>query len=375
MPTAKHRPAEGTPVDDLETPRVVVDLDTMEGNLHAYREIADATGVTLRSHVKTHKNPTIARRQDRFFGGSGILCQTLSEAEVMAEHGLGDIYLSYMVVEPAKCDRLVTLSETVDRLATTVDGPGNVDPLETAAATAGTTVEVVLEIDIGLGRVGVPSGEPTLALAEYVAEQPHLSIAGVMAYEGHINGEAESVADYERLCAEAMEDVADTVERLEANDIPIAEVKVGSTGTSRYSARHPVVTEINPGMYAFNDANVVERAVPIGPEDCALTVHTTVISRPNADRAIVDAGSKTMSMDLDVAPLGVDRDGVVYANYSEEHGWIDTSAADAAFAVGDRLAFIPPHVCTTVNLHDSFVGARNGQVEEVYEVAARGQVR
>lgn len=363
------------PLDEIETPAVVVDLDVMERNMKTFAEFATEHNVALRSHSKTHKIPSLAHKQEELTSGDGIVCQTLGEAEVMAQNGINNIYLSYMVVERSKLDRLIWLSSTLDNFATTVDCQGNVDPLEAAAARHDEVVDVIVEVDIGLNRVGVKPGNPTVEFANYVCSKPHINLAGLMAYEGHINSKAENEEDYERLCHEAMEELAATVNLLEDAGIAVGDIKVGSTGTSRYSGQHPVVTEINPGMYPFNDANVVSYGGPVTREDCALTVLTTIISNPADKRVIVDAGSKTMSMDIDQSPVTPTDQGLVYASSSEEHGWIDITGANQELAVGDRLKFIPPHVCTTVNLHDTLIGARDGRVEEVWSVQARGKVR
>lgn len=376
MPTptpSDSTPSMYRPRDELETPAVVVDLDVMEANMAEFAEFAEQHDVALRSHVKTHKIPDIAHRQEALTGGDGILCQTLSEAEVMAQNGIDDIYLSYMVVEESKLDRLVWLSERIDEFATTVDCPGNLDPLQAAAERHDVTVDAVLEVDVGLERTGAPLGEPAVAMAERIRDAENVAFAGIMGYEGHVNALADSPEAYDRLCTEAMDDLQETVELIEDAGIAVDDVKVGSTGTSRHSGKHPAVTEINPGMYPFNDANVVSWAGPIGPEDCSLTVLTTILSKPTDDRVVVDAGSKTMSFDVDRQPIPKGRDDVVYANASEEHGWIDASDAAEPIEVGDRLEFVVPHVCTTVNLHDTLIGTRNGRVEEVWNVQGRGK--
>jgi D-serine deaminase-like pyridoxal phosphate-dependent protein len=378
MPTrtpSDATPALYTPVSELETPALLVDLDVMERNVERYASLAEDRGVSLRSHAKTHKVPEIAHFQQERTGG-GIVCQKVSEAEVMAASGLDDIYLSYQVVGDGKLDRLVRLSEKVESFATTVDGPGNVLPLQDAAARRDATVHVILEVDVGLGRTGVALGEPAVEVAELIAEQPDLAFDGVMAYEAHVKGEAETEADYERLCREAMDDAAATVDRIEAAGIPVGELKVGGTATSPYSSAHPAVTEINPGQYAFNDVGEIEaRPWAVGEEDCALTVLSTVISTQVDDRIVVDAGSKTLSMDTDRMPLPKHRDDVEYVGYSEEHGHLDVGDSDASFSVGDRIEFVVPHVCPTINLHDALVGVRDGTVVDVWDVQARGKVR
>ncbi|MFB6191949.1 MAG: alanine racemase [Haloarculaceae archaeon] len=370
-------PALGTPVGEIETPALVVDLNVMDRNVEWYAEFAEANDVRLRSHAKTHKIPALARRQDERTGG-GICCQTLSEAETMAAGGIDDIYLSYMVVTEPKLTRLVRLAEELSYFATTVDGRGNVDPLQAAAAAHGVTVDVIVEFDTGLGRVGVPSREGVVELAEYVDAQPNLSFQGLLAYEANVKGEAETAADYERLCEAAMEETAAVVADVEDAGLAVPEVKVGGTATSLYSGTHPIVTEINPGMYPFMDVGELERRPwEISIEDCAATVLSTVISSPADDRAVADAGSKSISMDADRAPLAKDAEGVVYDTYSEEHAWlnVDPDARGGPLAVGDRLSFVTPHVCTTFNLYDTAVGVRDGRVEHTWAIQARGKVK
>lgn len=375
-PTATDTPPElGAPVETIETPALVVDLDTMERNIDWYANFAEDQNIQLRSHVKTHKIPALAHRQHDRTGG-GICCQTLSEAEVMASGGIDDIYLSYMVVGEKKLNRLVHLSESLSSFATTVDGYGNIDPLQSAAAAHGTTVDVIMEIDIGLGRTGVPTSTQAVDLATYITDQPNLSFQGILAYEAHVKSEANSKEDYERLCEEGMEETAAIVSELVDADIEVPEVKVGGTATSLYSGTHPVVTEINPGMYPFMDVGELEhRPWEVSLSDCAATVHSTVISTPDDDRAVVDAGSKSLGMDKPQLPRLKHRRNVHYVSSSEEHGWLDTSETDDSLAVGDRVSLVAPHVCTTVNLHDTVVGARNGRVAAVWNVQARGKMK
>jgi D-serine deaminase-like pyridoxal phosphate-dependent protein len=360
----------GQSKDEIETPAVVVDEDIMQRNLKDFASFADEQDVSLRSHVKTHKIPALAHRQVDRTGG-GVVCQTLSEVEVMAHGGIDDVYLSYIVATQPKLDRLVHLSETLDSFVTTVDSKGNIDPLQAAAAEYDVTVDVVLELDIGLNRLGAQPAD-AVELARYVSDAPNLGFCGIMAFEAHIKRTAETRAEYDEQCHQAMEEVAAIVEDIEGAGIPVEEVKVGSTGTSKHSGKHPVVTEINPGMYPFNDVGELGR---VSKEECALTVLTTVISVPTEDRVIVDAGSKTMAMDTGRNPVPKHRDDIEYFNASEEHGWIDTSGSTEEFSVGNRIEFIIPHVCTTINLHDTLIGLRDGVVENVWDVQGRGKVK
>jgi len=373
---AEMQPTLGTPKDEIETPALVVDLDTMETNIREYVSFAEANDVQLRSHIKTHKNAELARRQSEYGGGSGVVCQTLSEVEIMAKNGVDDIYLSYMVVGRRKLERLVRLAEKLDKFATTVDGQGNIEPLQKVAADRGEDIDVILEVDVGLHRTGVSLGDSALKTVQFIREQPNLNFQGLLAYEAHIKSEAETQAEYEAYCTEAMDCVQETVDLLEDEGIPVAEVKVGGTATSLYSGQHPIVTEINPGMYPFMDVGELEhRPFDVERADCAATVVSTVISKPTEDRAVVDAGSKTLSMDKPQLPVPKHCDNIAYVNASEEHGWLNTADSDDPIMVGDRIEFIVPHVCTTVNLHDTIVGVQDGRVEELWDVQARGKVK
>lgn len=364
------------PVENLETPALLVDIDAMEQNIEEYAAFADENDVVLRSHVKTHKNAELAALEDEMTDGGGICCQTLGEVETMARNGIDDIYLSYQVVGDQKLDRFCWLSQKVEKLATTVDSTATIDMLQDAAHEHETTIDVILEVDVGLHRTGVSPGPEAVALAERVDEAANLEFDGILAYESHVKAEAETESEFDELCWEAMELAQDVVEDIEDAGISVDEVKVGGTATSGYSGKHPVVTEINPGMYPFNDVGELElRPWEVSKDNCAATVITTVISVPDDNRLVVDGGSKTFSLDKPQMPVPKNRDDIEYVNASEEHGWIDTSESDESFTVGDRLEFIVPHVCTTINLHDLIIGVRDDRVEELWEVQARGKVR
>lgn len=364
------------PVEDLETPALLVDIDAMKRNIEEYAAFADENDVSLRSHVKTHKNAELAALEDEMTDGGGICCQTLGEVETMARNGIDDIYLSYQVVGDQKLDRFCWLSQKVEKLATTVDSAATIDRLQEAAHEHEMAAEVILEVDVGLHRTGVSPGPEAVALAERIDEAANLEFDGILAYESHVKAEAETESEFDELCWEAMELAQDVVEDIETAGIPVDEVKVGGTATSGYSGKHPVVTEINPGMYPFNDVGELElRPWEVSKDDCAATVVTTVISVPDDDRLVVDGGSKTFSLDKPQMPVPKNRDDIEYVNASEEHGWIDTSDSDESFAVGGRLEFIVPHVCTTINLHDLIIGVRDERVEELWDVQARGKVR
>lgn len=362
---------------ELETPALIVDTEVMHENVQTFVDFAERHDVVLRSHAKSHKIPELAHRQHDLTGG-GIVCQKLSEAEVMATNGIKDIYLSYIVVGDRKLDRVCRLSQRLEYFATTVDGRENTAQLQQAAARNQTTINVILEVDVGLNRVGVASGQPAVELASHVHAQPNLQLDGIMGYEGHIgygDDGATTEEEYERRCFEAMDILAETADSIEAEGITVDEVMAGSTATALYTGKHPAVTEIHPGMYPFNDVRLYRCTPFVSKDDCAVTVLSTVISKPTPNRAVVDAGSKTISLDIDDTPEPRFRDDISYYKGSEEHGWIDTSSADEPVEVGDRIEFIIPHVCTTINLHDVLLGIQNGHVSDLWEVAARGKVK
>jgi D-serine deaminase-like pyridoxal phosphate-dependent protein len=373
LPTfPEMRPELGQPVEDLDTPIVVGDLDVLERNLETYRKIAEENDVSVRSHTKAHKIPSIARLQEETLGG-GVLCQKLSEAEVMARNGIEDILLVCPVVSEAKLNRLFWVDAHTKHFATMIDCPGNITPLQKAAAARDTTVNVVLELDVGLGRMGALPGEDAVETARFIAEQPNLHLMGLLGHDAHVTLASETEAEYEAGCREVATDMERTVDMLDDAGIEVDVVTSGCSATARFIAPHDTVTELDPGRYVFNDASLLESRVDIDLADCGMTVLTTVISRPTADRAIVDAGSKTISYSGSPNPVPKNRNDISFEGKSSEHGSIDVSEAETNVEVGDRLEFVVPNLYGAVNLQDTIPGVRDGRVEEVWHVEARGK--
>ena len=363
------RPELGQPVEALETPVVVADLDAMERNLARFDALADEHDVAVRSHTKAHKTPAVARRQEAVLDG-GVLCQTLSEAEVMARYGVEDVLLVCPVVSDPKLDRLCWVAEHVDRFATLADEREHVARLQAAAERNDTTVSVVLEVDAGLGRLGVEPGEDAVDVAEAVRDRPGLRFDGILGHDGHVPYLASTQDELAELCAGVAADLEATVEALEGAGVGVDRVTSGATATAPLMAAEDVVTELDPGRYIFNDAALLEQGA-VDRADCGATVLTTVIGRPAEDRAIVDAGSKTLSYVDGPDPVPVGREDVSFYRKSSEHGFVDVSEADVA--VGDRLEFVVPNLWAVANLHDTLPAVRDGRIEEVWHVAARGK--
>jgi D-serine deaminase-like pyridoxal phosphate-dependent protein len=367
------RPRLGETKADLETPVVVADLDGVEQNLRRYADLADANDVGLRVHTKAHKIPELARRQQSL-APDGVLCQKLGEAEVMVRDGIDDILLVCPVVSEPKLERVVWLAEKCEQFAMVVDGPGNVDPLAEVAAAHGTTVDVVMEVDAGLRRMGVQPGDETVAFGEHVRDLEGVGLHGILGHDAHLPFIADDEADLEELCADTAATLGETASRLEGEvGFSDLEVTSGASATAPHMAEQDAITELDPGRYVFNDVDTLLRAPHVGKEDCTLTVVTTVIAKPTEDRAICDAGSKTISYNTDAPdPVPKGRDDVGFPGRSSEHGHLDVSDAPEV-SVGDRLEFVVPNAYGPINLHDTIPAIRDGEVRELWNVEARGK--
>ena len=360
------------PVEDLETPAVLVDLDVVERNIAAMAERARRHRVRLRPHAKTHKIPEIARMQ-LAAGAAGISLAKVGEAEVFADAGFEDIFLAYPVVGEAKATRLLALADRI-RLAIGADSEEGLRSVTDVFQKAGRSLDVLLKVDSGLHRVGV---EPEAAtdMAGRLANLPGASFRGLFthagqAYHAQTPEEVDAVGHSEGKILAA---VAGDVRR---SGVPVAEVSVGSTPTARPAMTVPGVTECRPGNYVYLDASQVALGI-CSEADCAMTVLATVVSVSGADRAVVDVGSKTLSSDvLRPRPNG---HGAILGRrsrierLSEEHGVIRVEPGES-FRVGERVSILPNHACVVSNLHDAVHAVRGGRVEAELRVAARGRV-
>ena len=358
--------AAGLAVDDLDTPALLVDLDALERNLATMARFFAGRPAHLRPHVKTHKCPEIARRQ-LAAGARGITCAKLSEAEAFAAAGFDDILIANEIVGPAKIARLMALARRA-RVTVAVDDVTNVAALSQAAQREGLRLPVLVEVDVGMGRCGVAPGEPALALARKVADAPGLELAGLMGYEGHlvlVRDQAERTARVEA----ALAPLIGTKALLEREGLAVPVVSGGGTGTYDITGAYPGVTEVQAGSYVFMDATYL----PVRPEfEPSLFVLTTVISRPDRNRLVVDAGLKATTGEFG-PPYVLGIEGIESVRLSEEHGRIGLAEGNAVtLRPGDRLRLIPSHCCTTVNLYDRLYAVRGGVVKGVWPIAARG---
>jgi D-serine deaminase-like pyridoxal phosphate-dependent protein len=354
----------------LDTPALCVDLAAMDANIHAIVAACRARGVAWRPHAKGHKVPAIAQRE-LAAGAIGITCAKLGEAEVMAAAGIDDLLIANMIVGAKKVGRLVELRRIVDPIVC-VDHVDQLGPLSEAFAQAGLTLRTMIEVDIGLRRVGVLPGKAALALAGQVVESPGLELAGIMGYEGHLLTVADAHEKASAIRA-ALGQLTDTADSLRRAGLPCDIVSCGGTGSYTYAIEQPGITEIQAGGAIFMDAFYRTRC-RIPDLQYALTLVTTIVSRPAPDRAIIDAGRKSINMEL-ALPLVVGRDDIRVKSLSAEHGTLELDPTARDLKIGDRLELIPGYADLTVALHDELYGFRDGRLEVVWPIEARGKLQ
>lgn len=359
----------GMPVDELETPVLTVDIAAMERNLATMMAILDGSGVRLRPHLKTAKSPALAHLMLRA-GAVGICCAKLAEAEVMANAGVRDILLTSEVAGYGKFERLVALARRLPDFKAVVDSADAVGDIARLARERGVNVKLLIELDVNTHRSGVPTADAALTLAELIRSTDGVELVGIHAYAGH--AQIHPAAERGTRNAAAMALLLETVELLREHNHELPILTGGGSGTAALDAELRLLNEVQAGSFLLMDTLYRDAGVPF---ENALRCRSTIISRPTRDRAVCDAGGKTLSSDGGPAEIQ-DRPGVVYVRGSDEHGSIavDPSAVDRELRVGDVITLLPSHVCTTINLHDVLVGVRDGVVEALWPIEARGHV-
>ncbi len=353
-------------IKELETPVAVVDADRLEANITRLQRYLDEHGIAHRPHVKTHKVPQIAHQQIKA-GAIGITCQKVGEAEIMADAGMGDIFIPYNVIGAAKLERLmrlagrVTLSVTADSAFT---ARGYADAAQRASANGNDVAKlpVLVEFDTGMGRCGVQSPREAVGLVYLISRSLGLRFDGLMTYPSNTRSD---------------EFVAETRALLKESGVAVERVSYGGTPGMWQAHTHSEVTEYRTGTYVYGDRATLESGV-MSLDDVAFRVITTVVSRPTAERGILDGGSKTFSSDL----LGLDGHGLIleypdarFYSMSEEHGHVDFSRCARKPEIGERVSVIPNHCCVVSNLFNQIVAVRRGQVQAIWPVAARGALQ
>ena len=367
--------AIGMDEKDIQTPCLVLDLDALERNIAKMGRFAQEMGVRHRVHGKMHKSVDVALLQERLGGSCGVCCQKVSEAEVFARGGIKDVLVSNQVRDPAKIDRLARIPKLGARTIVCVDDVENVADLSAAAVRHGTQIECLVEIDCGAGRCGVTTTPAVVEIARAIDAAPGLRFAGLQAYQGAMQ-HMDNYDDRKAKIDIAVAQVRDAVEGLKAVGLDCDIVGGGGTGSYYFEGNSGVYNELQCGSYAFMDADYGRildkdgKRIDQGEWENALFILTSVMSHAKADKAIVDAGLKAQSVDSGL-PLIFGRDDVTYVKCSDEHGVV--ADPQGVLKVNDKLRLVPGHCDPTCNVHDWYVGVRNGKVETLWPVSARGK--
>jgi D-serine deaminase-like pyridoxal phosphate-dependent protein len=360
---------------ELPTPALTIRLDILENNLDRMANHCRQLNLGLRPHTKTHKIPEVARMQLQR-GAAGLTVAKVGEAEIMAEVGPDEILIAYPICGRENLERLAKLARG-RRIVVSLDCENAAEALSTAALRCEVVLGTLVEVDVGYHRCGVEPGGACVELARKIERIAGLEFRGVMAFFGNIWGTEAERKDQARQVAESMER---TLAAFKQDHFPLEIVSGGSTPSAGLASVIPGLTEIRPGTYALNDLNTVFQDVS-RLEECAARVVTTVVSTTVQGRAIIDAGSKTLSSDGLISGPGTGYGHIVEASdavlfaLDEEHGFVDISHSARRFRVGEMLTVIPNHACTCVNMHDEAFLLRNDEVVGKWKVAARGKIR
>ncbi len=367
--------AIGMDASEIQTPALVLDLDALERNIKKMGDYAKAHGMRHRVHGKMHKSVDVARLQVELGGACGICCQKVSEAEVFARGGIKDVLVSNQVRDPAKIDRLARMPKLGARTICCVDDIDNVADLSVAAQRHGTQIECLVEIDCGAGRCGVTTTSEVIAIAKAIDAAPGLKFAGIQAYQGAMQ-HMDLYADRKAKIDIAVAQVKDAVDGLKAEGLDCDIVGGGGTGSYYFESTSGVYNELQCGSYAFMDADYGRildengNRIDHGEWENAFFILTSVMSHAKADKAIVDAGLKAQSVDSGL-PVIFGRTDVEYVKCSDEHGVV--ADPESVLKVNDKLHLVPGHCDPTANVHDWYVGVRDGKVEALWPVSARGK--
>lgn len=364
----------GRPANEIPTPALLVDLDVFEANVRTMADHCRSRGILHRPHGKHFKSPAIAKELVAA-GAVGVCGAKLGEGEVFVKGGIRDVLITAPVVGTHKIRTLVELVGITPDIKVVVDNHQNVRDLAAAARSAGRRLKVLVEINVGQDRTGVDTPEEAVALARVIAAEEGLELKGVQAYAGH-NQAIHGFENRRAATIAANERGARSWVAIREAGFPVSIVSVGGTGSAFIDSEFEGVTEVQPGSYIFMDTSYAaiggEHSDRLEDFQYALTVLTTVISRPTAGRAVTDGGNKALTTDSGLASLK-DLPGVTYRPAGDEYGLLLLRQPSRGLKVGQRVEFIPSHSDTNVNLYDCFFGVRNGTVETVWPIAARGR--
>ncbi len=372
----------GDALSEVDTPALILDLDAFDRNqarmgeslaqVNKARQAKGLPPISFRPHAKSHKCPDIARQQ-MAHGAMGICCQKVSEAKIFADAGVGDILISNEVVGEKKIQAIGALAQQV-KLTVCVDHLDQARALNQEAIRCGIRLNVLIEMDVGAGRCGIAPGQPCLELAQAMRGLSHLNCLGLQAYHGpaqHMRLKAER----EAALAAAIDQVIMTRDLLRDHGIVCEVIAGAGTGSFLIEAMSSIYTEVQPGSYLFMDVDYARNdwALSGMPHfEHSLFVLSTVMSAPTSNRRVLDAGLKASSVDSGMPRLA-DHSEIEFIKASDEHGvLIGPPETIEKVCLGDKLRLIPGHCDPTVNLYNEIIGVRQGRVESIWPIAARG---
>lgn len=360
-------PAVGRPITELETPAPLVEIDVLASNIQVMADFFRDRPATLRPHVKTHRAPAVARMQVAA-GATGITAAKVSMAEAMVDGGIEDVYVANQVTSKIGIERLCRMAQRA-KVTVAVDNPDNVRALSEAAQSLGVMLQVVVEVDAGMGRCGTQPGPETLDLAVAIARSNGLRFLGLHAYEGHV------VQDVDLMIRKTMTEqmltiTMETRDLIQKHGLDVPVITCGGTGTYDISGVFPGVTEHQSGSYVYMDPDYQRKVPAFG---LAFSLLCTVLSRPAPGKVITDGGLQVLARDYGT-PAAKGHPELAYRSLSEEHGsFLVREGESTGLRIGDLLEVHPGHCCSAANLHDQVYAVRNGVVQAVWKATGRGK--
>lgn len=351
---------------NIPTPALLIDIEKVDKNIANMANFFSDKPASLRPHFKTHKCVRLAEKQIEA-GAIGITCAKLGEAEILALAGISSILIANEIVDPNKIARLAEISLSTE-LIIAADNPNNLQTLSAAAIKAGSIINVLVEVNVGLDRCGVSPGKSALDLAHTAAKLSGLHFSGLIGYEGHTQFELDP-AKRRQKTQQAMSKLTSTANLIRQSGLDVKIISAGGTGTFDITGTFPNVTEVEAGSYLFMDSEYEKVGVPFVP---SIKLLATVISIPTPQRAIIDSGMKSISTDNGL-PRILSRKGITLKALHEEHGILELDPSVVNLQVGDHVELLPSHVCTTVNLHDNYYVMRRDSVETIWSIQGRGK--
>jgi D-serine deaminase-like pyridoxal phosphate-dependent protein len=360
---------------ELTTPALVLDLDTFERNIRTYQHQVNLHGLKARPHAKSHKCAEIARRQIAA-GAVGVCTASLHEAEALVRHGINNILITSPMIGAGKLDRLLQLLDPSVSVAVVVDDQERAASMAAAARRSGHALDVLIDVDLGMGRTGVSNIESALQLADVVCDAEGMSYRGIQAYSGSVQ-HIENFAARDAIYTGQLRFLSELITALDKRGLKPATVTGGGTGTLALDCREGILTEHQAGSYIFMD--VEYGAVTLGANDAdaafatSLFLHSAVISKNVPGSATIDAGLKSLATDgpqprvSDGAPTGT-----TYSFFGDEHGRLTFPTPTHGLPLGSIVALVTPHCDPTVNLHDYLHVVRNDTIIDIWQIAARG---